>query len=148
MYVDRLLEYINNIQQGSKRSASAVAFGHALDLTTLLRTMLHVRHAYEAAELGAARSDDPVTESMLVQARLLQNEYRRLLGTDLTAASNVNPFWRTGQPVVHDGGDFRTRRPWEWVWRTAEGRSAGKGRSVERWDLYVRRYVYHHLFPY
>jgi hypothetical protein len=61
MYVDRLLEYINNIQQGSKRSASAVAFGHALDLTTLLRTMLHVRHAYEAAELRAARSDDPVT---------------------------------------------------------------------------------------
>lgn len=148
MYADRLLEFINNLQQGKKRNASASSFGHALDLTTLLRTMLHVRHAFEATEHGAMQSDDPITESMLVQARLLQNEYRRLLGIDLTVPNAKNPFFHTGQPVALDGGDYRWYKPWEWIWRTAEGRSAGKGRRVERWDRYVRRFVYEHMFRY
>ena len=65
MFTDRVLEYINLIQQGSKRSASASSFGRALDLTTLLRAIIHVRHAFEAEETGSAPSDDPVTENML-----------------------------------------------------------------------------------
>ena len=92
IYVDRLLEFINRITQGWKRNASSASFGRARDMTTLMRPILHVRHAYQAAEHGAAESDDPITESMLVQARLLQNEFRRILGTDLTVQSNANPF--------------------------------------------------------
>ena len=35
MYLDRLLEYINKIQQGAQRSANAASFGRALDLTSM-----------------------------------------------------------------------------------------------------------------
>jgi len=40
MYIDRVLEYINKVQQGTKRSAHAASFGRALDMTTLLRAIL------------------------------------------------------------------------------------------------------------
>ena len=39
--------------------ANAASFGRALDLTTLLRVILHVRHAFQASETGAAQADDP-----------------------------------------------------------------------------------------
>lgn len=149
MYFDRLLETINNLQQGSKRSASGSSFGRAMDMTTLLRPMMHVRHAFRAHECGATESDDPVTDSMLVMVRMLQDEFRRLLGTVLTALDPLNCFWHTGTPVDLASGDYRTYRPWEWVWRTASGVSLGKGRSrFERWELYVRRFVFHHFFPF
>ena len=77
MYTDRILEYVNKIQQGSKRSASAASFGKALDFTTLLRAQMHVRHTFQAAETGAAESDDPVTENMLRMARMLQEKRTR-----------------------------------------------------------------------
>ena len=143
------MEFTNNQQQGTKRHGSASGFAHAMDMTTLLPALMHVRHAFQAAETGAAEGDDPVTESMLVQARLLQNEFKRLLGTDLTINAPDNPFWHTGTAVPLWEGDFRTRRPWEWVWRVAEGRSVGKGRARhERWDMHVRRFVFDHFFPF
>jgi hypothetical protein len=149
MYTDRVLESVNQQQQGTKGNASATSFRKALDMTTLLRTMMHVRHAFQAAERGSERSDEPVTESMLVQARLLQNELRRVLGTDLTILDPNNPFWHSGNLTPLDQGDFRERRPWEWVWRVAEGRSAGHGRArMERWNVYVRRFVHGRFFAF
>jgi len=149
MFFDRFLETVNNLQQGSKRNASGASFAKALDLTTLLRAKLHVRHAFQAEESGATEIDDPITESMLIQARLLQDEFRRLLGTDLTAVDPKNPFTHTGRPVDLASGDFRWYRPWEWWRRVAEGRSIGKGRSrFEEWKLHVRRFVYERFFPF
>jgi hypothetical protein len=167
MYTDLLLEFINNLQQGAKRSASAASFGRALDLTTLLPVLLHVRHAFQATELGAAASDDPITPSMLVQARLVQDELCRVLGTDLTVVTNLNPFHRAGGVTVAeilgrasgggrdragvalDGGDARTHRPWIFWGRVAEGRSAGFGRSrIERWQTHVERYIFTQCFPF
>ena len=60
-------------------------------MTTLLRAMLHVRHAFEASERGHPPGADPITPSMLIQARLLQDEFVRLLGTDLTIYSPARP---------------------------------------------------------
>ena len=149
MYCDRLVELINKLQQGTKRSSSAASFQRAIDLTTLLRSMLHVRHAFQAAEQGAAETDDPVTASMLVQARVLQDAFLRLLGRDLTQPAPQNPFWYTGNAVTLTAGDFKEYRPWEWLERTADGRSAGRGRAkAERWDLYTRRFVFDHYFPF
>ena len=149
MYCDRLVETINKLQQGTKRSSSDASFQRAIDLTSLLRSMLHVRHAFQAAEHGDAETDDPVTASMLVQARVLQDAFLRLLGRDLTQPAPQNPFWHTGNPVTLTVGEFREYRPWEWIERAADGRSAGRGRAKsERWDLYVRRFVFEHFFPY
>ena len=147
IYIDRLLEYINNIQQRTMRCHSAAAFARAQDLTTLLQSMLHVRHAFEAAETGAADGDDPITESMLVQARLLQDEFRRKLGTDLTQPVALNPFWHTGNAVACTGTDCMRLRPWEFVWRVAEGASIGKSRGrAETWDYHIRRFLFSSFF--
>ena len=143
MYCDRLVELINKLQQGTKRSSSAASFQRAIDLTTLLRPMLHVRHAFQVA----AETDDPVTASMLVQARVLQDAFLCHLGRDLTQRAPQNPFWHSGNAVTLTAGDFKEYQPWEWLERSADGRSAGRGRpKAERWDLYVRRFVFGHFF--
>lgn len=147
MYIDRVMEYINKIQQGSKRSAHAASFGHALDMTTLLRAQIHVRHAFQAVETGSVESDDGIKASMLIMARLLQDEFVRMLGRDLTIHDPHNKCWHTGNAVPLDTGDFRQRRPWEWIWRVAFGRSAGKWRATnESWDAFVHRFVHGHFF--
>ena len=149
MYIDRLLETINKIQQGSKRSSNAAAFARAIDMTTLLRSILHVRHAFQASETGAAQSDDPVTENMLRMARLLQDALVQTIGCDLTLYCPSNLMWHTGNAVPLYTGDFRYRRPWEWIWRVAFGRSCGKHRSRhEMWHAFAERFVDERLFPF
>jgi len=149
MYLDRLVECINKLQQGSKRSNNAASFARAMDMTQLLRAILHVRHAFQSSEHGATESDDPVTTSMCIQARLLQDYFLRECGRDLTASFTTNPFWYTGNPVSLHTGDYRTRRPWEFVWSTAAGRTAGKGRArSESWSAYAIRMLFEHFFPY
>ena len=129
------------------RSSHAASFGRALDMTTLLRVLLHVRHAFEAEEKGAAPSDDPVTPAMMVQARVLQDAFLQLLGRDLTVYDPYNRLHHTGNPVPLHAGEFKSRRPWEWLWRVADGRSNGKlrGRS-ETWQGFALRMVYDHFF--
>ena len=149
MYTDRILEYVNKIQQGSKRSASAASFGKALDFTTLLRAQMHVRHTFQAAETGAAESDDPVTENMLRMARMLQDKLVTNLGRDLTIFDAYNHCWHTGTPVPLNTGDFRYRRPWEWYERVQVARSCGKHRTRhETWLSYAVRFVHEHFFPF
>ena len=116
-------------------------------MTTLLRVLLHVRHAFEAAEKGGCSSDDPVTPVMMVQARILQDAFVRVLGRDLTVSDQYNHFHHTGNSVPLHTGDFRSRRPWEWLWRVAFGRSSGKERGrVETWDAFSLRMLYDHFF--
>eukprot|EP00965_Chrysotila_dentata_P072319 2390060-Pleurochrysis_carterae.AAC.5 len=157
MYLDRLVECINKLQQGSKRSNNAASFARAMDMTQLLRAILHVRHAFQSSEHGATESDDPVTTTCpcLICAvsplcpQLLQDYFLRECGRDLTASFTTNPFWYTGNPVSLHTGDYRTRRPWEFVWSTAAGRTAGKGRArSESWSAYAIRMLFEHFFPY
>ena len=150
MFIDRLLEYINyKLQQGIKKSSSAAAFGHALDMTTLLPAMLHVCHAFQAHATGIPAGTDPITESMLISARKLQDEFVRRLGRDLTVPADDNEFWHTGNPVPLHTGDYRSKRPEEWVWSAARGASAGKGTSShEGWHAYTVRMIHSHVFKY
>ena len=148
-YIDRLLEYINKIQGDYMKSAHAASFGAALDITPLLPAILHVRHAFEKHELGGKGSSEPVTTAMLVAARKLQNELLRICGRDLTVSTTHNECWHTGVPLNCDTGDYHTRRPMEWVWKTARGAVAGKGRSrKEHWRDFACRMVHENFFPY
>jgi hypothetical protein len=139
MAIDRLLEYVNLLQQ--RRMNAFIGFDTALHHTPLLRAMLHVDHAYEEAVHGAAKTDDPMTVSMIYQARLLQDLFLSKLGSDWTRADNTNPFWYTGNAVPMGGGDFRYRKPWEWVSRVAQGLSCGQGRAhSESWHAYATEF--------
>jgi hypothetical protein len=65
-----------------------------------------------------------------------------VLGRDLTVRDPLNHMWHTGNAVPLDTGDFRMRRPWEWIWRVAFGTSAGKWRSrAETWLAFAHRMV-------
>jgi hypothetical protein len=58
-------------------------------------------------------------------------------GTETSMPTADNPFWHTGQPVPLAAGEYKTRRPWEWVWLVAQGRAFGKGsaslESIDEW---------------
>ena len=110
---------------------------------------MHVRHAFQASETGAAQSDDPVTESMLRMARMLQDALVRTIGRDLTVPNPNNLMWHTGNPVPLRTGDFRYRMPWEWVRRVMSARSCGKHRTKhESWHAYASRFVREQFFPF
>mmetsp|Transcript_37733 Transcript_37733/g.90581 ORF Transcript_37733/g.90581 Transcript_37733/m.90581 type:complete len:182 (-) Transcript_37733:136-681(-) len=140
MAIDRLLEYVNLLQQ--KRMNAFIGFDTALHHTPLLRAMLHADHAYEEAVHGAAKTDDPMTKSMIFQARLLQDMFLAKLGGDWTRVDDTNPFWYTGTATPMSQGDFRYRTPWEWVHRVAQGLSRGHGRvHSESWHAYAAAFI-------
>ena len=103
----------------------------SVDQWDMLRRGGQVSNALEvpSVETGAAQSDDPVTENMLRMARLLQDALVRTVGRDLTVHNPNILTWHTGNAVPLHTGDFRYRRPWEWIWRVMSGRSCGKHRS-------------------
>jgi hypothetical protein len=149
VYVDRLVEMINKLQQGTKRSCNAASFGAAIDMTTLLRAWLHVKHAYQASETGFSETDDPITPSMLVQARILQNLFRQKCGTDLTVATLNNELWHTGHGVPLAGEPWKQRRPWELIERVESGKTGGKGgRRAETARHFAQRFIFEHFFRY
>ena len=142
MFIDRFVEYLNKLQGEHMQSAHAASFGAAFDVTTLLPAILHVRHAFEAHETGHPNGSEPVTTAMLIAARKLQNEILQICGRDLTILTTHNEFWHTGVPVNCSTGDYRVRRPPEYVRKVQRGAVAGKGRSRrEHWRDYVMRFV-------
>ena len=149
MYIDRLVEYLNKIQQGTKKSAHASSFGRAMDLTRLLPALLHVRHAFQNHETGIPEASDPITDAMLVSARLLQNKILEAVGRDLTIPTTHNVCWHTGIPVPLHTNAYRSRCPHELLWRVMFGRVAGVGRArLEHWCDFARRMITRHFFPY
>ena len=132
MAMDRLLEYVNMLQQ--QRMVAFSGFDTALHFTEMLRAMIHVDHAYEDATRGASSSADPITKSMLLQARILQDHFKDQLGDNLSQENDANPFWYTGKETPMRDGDFRTRQPWLWADRVAEGRSKGTDRASSAFD--------------
>ena len=148
-YIDRLIEYINKIQGDYMKSAHAASFGAGIDVTTLIPAILHVRHAFEVHELGVDHSSEPITTAQLVAARKLQNELLRICGRDLTVSTTHNACWHTGVPVNCDTGDYRCRRPVEWMRKVMQGRVSGKGRTrIEHWRDFAMRMVLEHFFAY
>ena len=142
MFIDRLLEAVNHLQQ--KRMSSFAGFETGLNNSHLLQPMLHIDHAWHDATHGSTQTDDIMTLSMMVEARKLQDCFVELCGTDLTVDDDENPFWHTGNAVSIERGDYRERKPWEWIWRVAAGLVSGKGRSENHplsWSAYVRAFI-------
>ena len=123
--IDRFVEAINFLQQ--QRMNSFTGFESGLHHKTgLLKAMLHVDHAWQAAESGGNRTQDVFSKSMGFEAIKLRKLFKRRLGTDLTHDDDTNALWHTGTAVRMDGGDYKERRPWEWLWRVAAGTALGK----------------------
>ena len=145
MATDRLLEYINKVQQA--RMGNFGGFENSLHNTPLHKAMIHVDHAYEEAVHGAAKTDDPMTNSMLYQARILQDKFLERLGRDLTVHSNINPFWYSGADVNMYEGPAQYRRPWVHMDNVANGRSRGVWGDAQQWDENVYDFIRKGLWP-
>lgn len=144
MYIDRLLEYVNLLQQ--QRMNAFVGFDTALHHTPLLRAMLHVDHAYCEAAHGAAPTEQPLTNSMLNQARLLQDLFLKELGRDLTVPNEHNAFWWTGVKQNMYDGEFRFKMPWVWAERVWDGLSKGVWGARVHWRKYASKWLPHGLW--
>ena len=147
MYGDRCLEYVNYLQE--QRNGKFASFDRALHYSADIVALMHVRQAWEAAKFGDTRLHDPLKQSTLNAAEVIRQKLHSELGTDLTIATELNPFFHTSNAVKLNAGPKRSYRPWADYWDVAEGRVAGKDRVTrERYDDYIRRYIDDHLFPY
>ena len=110
--------------------------------------MLHVDAAFSAASTGSGGDPDRGYDPrMLNQVSRLVEFFERECGRDLTVSSSNNPFWHTGNPVPLASGLSRDRRPWEYIWDVASGRSAGKwGATAQSFGVYVQDYLQNHMF--
>ena len=70
------------------------------------------------------------------------------MGTDLTVKNDRNKLFHTdAAPDTVNSTAALSHRPWDFVWRVAEGRSSGDGRAKpERWSAYVDRFIRDHLW--
>ena len=142
---DRLLEFINAGQQ--KRCCAFRGFDSQLQFSKYLKPLIHMDAAWREADGTGTGMDDGIPAYLLNDVSELRRRLRAALGTDLATPTIGNPLWHTGNAVPLDGGDYRERTPWVWVWEVAEGNSEGDGRGKRmNWRRFVAIFVSEHWF--
>ena len=113
------------------------------DLLTTSQAMLHVDAAFSAAATGTGGDPDAGYDSRIInQVHRLVDLFEEECGRDLTIQASHNPFWHTGNHVPLDSGPAREKRPWEFIWDVAAGRSGGKwGARSQSHGAYVQHYL-------
>lgn len=142
---DRFLEYVNLLQQ--KRTTAFKGFDSQLQFSSLLKPLVHVDAAWKEADGAGADIDDGIASYLANDVAMIRRRLRETLGTDLTVIQAGNPLWHTGNAVPLDGGDYRERTPWVWIWEVADGQSVGKGRAKRMgWAQWCGAFLEAHWF--
>ena len=147
MAFDRFIEYINNLQL--KRSTAFRGYDSQLHFTKYLKPLVHVDAAWKEVDGTGHGLDDGTPAFLYNDIAQIHRKLVETLGTDLTVASVGNPLWHTGIPVPLNGGDYRKRQPWLYIWEVALGRSAGWGRSqaeTRHWRIWARSWTSESMF--
>lgn len=145
---DRYLEYINLLQQ--KRGTAFRSFDSQLQFSNCLKPLIHCDAAWKTVEGAGTGLDDGIPTFLYNDVSQMRRKLREHLGTDLTLSVLGNKLWHTGNAVPLDGGDYRERKPWEYVKQVWFGNSAGCGRSSEgrtgrmHWRAWVRDFLDNH----
>jgi len=142
MYVDRAVETVHKVQ--GERTGKFVTFDSAFQFTEHMPTMLHVLHALDVADNGESSAHDPLRQSTINAADAVRKDLKQQLGTDLTIVDDKSPLYGSADsnPTVVGTTAVRSHRPWEFLWRVAEGQSTGEGRAKPaRWDKYVDHWL-------
>jgi len=128
---------------------SRATLAHPCDRACAVAPLLSQAHD-EFHDTSGGGPGEPIRASLLNGAKLLQDRFAALLGTDLTVQNNHNPFWHTGIPCNMAGvpdSDLLTKKPWTYMWRVANGISGGKRegekglRKAERFEACVKRMI-------
>ena len=93
MFADRYVEGINRAQQ--QRQGKFAAFERALTYQPHLIGMMHVDHAFTAAEDKEAGLDDPLRPTMLNAGEAVRQALKERIGTDLTVETDRNNCFHT-----------------------------------------------------
>lgn len=142
---DRFLEYVNLLQQ--KRGTAFRGFDSQLQFSHFLGPLIHCDAAWKTADGPGTGLDDGIAAFLYNDVSQVRRKLRETLGTDLTADVPGNALWHTGNAVPLDGGDYRERKPWEWVEAVIKGTSAGCGRNLRSpmsWREFVRDWLDNH----
>ena len=109
--------------------------------------MNHVNRMYKAAMGQSSQPDSGTRASMVQEVETLVKLFHTELGPDLQTPTTHNPFFHTGVRRLFDPSAMKECRPFEWVWRVADGRSRGKDMArPESWAAMLRRHVREHMF--
>jgi hypothetical protein len=145
VYADQAVEMQNADQKERNLGLSLLS---SILFTRLLQPLNWVHRRWRAWAGASGPGEDGYRVSMVNDIHVLVDTFVRLIGTDLTIPSTTNHFWHTGTP--HQSGpnsNLRDTRPWEWMWRVADGTSAGvRTTRRETWIHYFRRHVADHMF--
>eukprot|EP00326_Haptolina_ericina_P035953 CAMPEP_0181249290 /NCGR_PEP_ID=MMETSP1096-20121128/45668_1 /TAXON_ID=156174 ORGANISM="Chrysochromulina ericina, Strain CCMP281" /NCGR_SAMPLE_ID=MMETSP1096 /ASSEMBLY_ACC=CAM_ASM_000453 /LENGTH=349 /DNA_ID=CAMNT_0023346603 /DNA_START=43 /DNA_END=1092 /DNA_ORIENTATION=+ len=144
---DRAMENINLLQD--KRRGRFSDFERSLEFTPCLTAFAHVREALSLADDGESAACDPLRESTINAATVICKDLVQRLGTDLTIEDEANRIFHTGgAPKTVRSTDCLSHRPWEFIWRVAEGTSLGSGRGgrPESANVFIDRFLHEHLW--
>ena len=86
---------------------------------------------------------------MINAANVIRADLKARLGTDLVTVETRNSIYATGgAPETVNSTQTLVHRPWEFIWRVAEGTSVGVGRggTGESWERIVDRFLSENLF--
>ena len=140
---DRFIEYVNRLQ--INRSTAYRGYDSQLHFTAYLKPLVHIDAAWQEVDGAGHNLDDGIPTYLYNDVDQLVRKLVATLGTDLTVLSAGNSLWHTGNPVPINGGDYRERRPWLWIWEVAFGRATGKGRGQNErrhWREHVKRWLF------
>ena len=76
----------------SSPGSSNFARSKAIHYSPHMEALLHVTHAWELAQHGDSKLNDPITQAMLNGAAQVRKALREKLGTDLTQPTDINPL--------------------------------------------------------
>ena len=102
---------------------------------------------FELEQLALEESGRLMTAAALLKAVPEKSTAR--LGTDLVTVETRNSIYATGgAPETVNSTQTLVHRPWEFIWRVAEGTSVGVGRggTGESWERIVDRFLSENLF--
>ena len=143
---DRSVECMNEVQKEHNVGASLI---QSLSFTKLIQPMQYVYRQWKIAMGSLAACSTGVRASMVNEIDALVRLFEAEVGTDLETYTTHNNLWHTGGKGVdmRSGPNMKRGRPWEWVWKVAEGMSKClRDGELETWINYVERHIREHMF--
>ena len=147
MAFDRLIEYVNLLQQ--KRNTAFRGYDSQLHFTKYIKALVHVDAAWKEADGPGHKLDDGIPTFLYNDIFEIYKQLCNTIGPDLVTRTVGNQLWHTGNPVPLDGGDYRERKPWTWIWEVCFGRAVGKGRAWPpvSWRVWVDKWIAESVWP-
>ena len=146
MCIDRWVEFVNGLLKS--RNISYNGFDGLVEFSHNLKAICHVDTQFSEAHGEVLDTPMSARGNHANDVKALLRYYQQKI-PDHHMHSDVNPFQGIGEGVDLDAGDYRQRKPWEYVKAVSEGRSAPWGTHVRlSAEAYVDHYLENNMYKY